>query len=72
MKKTIIILLCFLAFYQAVRYFNNKADEEFFGDFYTKDYDMSDGNAEPTFIDKAEKFIKDLFGGKKEEKFIYK
>jgi len=60
MKKVLIGLLLFYVFFQLVYWANNKVNEEFFDEFYTRDYDRGE-NAEPYAWEKAIDYIKEIF-----------
>lgn len=74
MKKILIFAVLGFLFFKGVTFVDNKINEEFFDEFYTRDYG-SDPNAaeEPGVIDKVVHFFKGLVSSDEEaEKYIYK
>lgn len=74
MKKIVIIALIGFLFFKGVDYVNNVVNEEFFDEYYTRDYG-SDPNVseEPGVLDKVVTFFKSLVSSDEEaEKYIYK
>ena len=59
MKKIIILALCFVAFYKIVLFFNDKADESYFSQYYESNYSVSD--EQPTWWQNAQKWVKSFY-----------
>jgi len=71
-KKIIILIIIFFAFYKTATYISDKMDQEFFDGYYVELQDIADEeDNEPSFIDKVAIFFEQLFEDK-EEKFIYR
>ncbi len=74
MKKWLLIILLGVLFWQGLRWFNAKVNEEMFSDFYESDYALSDAdqdNGEPNLWEKIKDWYNEKFGDK-DEQYIYR
>lgn len=74
MKKIIIFATLGFLFFKGVSYVNDRMNEEFFDEYYTRNYDADPNTQEePGIIDKVVIFFRSLVDSDEQaEKYIYK
>lgn len=71
MKKILIAAVLGYLFFQGVSALNNFVNEEFFDEYYTRDYGNSANNEDSTW-DKIVKYFDGFFDKEEKEQYIYK